>query len=40
MAPDGGYIFALDKVLIAPNDANPENLKAVLQTVAKHGEYK
>jgi uroporphyrinogen-III decarboxylase len=40
LAPGGGYIFALDKVLIAPNDANAENLKAVLQTVAKYGEYK
>ena len=40
LAPGGGYIFALDKVLIAPNDANPENLKAVLQTVAKYGQYK
>jgi uroporphyrinogen-III decarboxylase len=40
LAPGGGYIFALDKVLIAPNDANPENLKAALQTVAKYGQYK
>lgn len=40
MAPGGGYIFALDKALIAPNDANPENLKAVLQAVVKHGQYK
>lgn len=40
MAPGGGYIFALDKVLLAPNDANPENLKAVLQTVDKYGVYR
>ena len=40
LAPGGGYIFALDKVLIAPNDANPDTLKAVLKAVKEYGVYK
>ena len=39
LAPGGGYIFALDKVLIAPNDANMDTLKAVFEAVKEYGKY-
>lgn len=39
LAPGGGYIFGVDKSLLAPNDANPENLAAALDTVVEHGRY-
>jgi uroporphyrinogen-III decarboxylase len=40
LAPGGGYIFGCDKSLLAPNDANPENLKAVFKFVKEYGVYK
>ena len=40
LAPGGGYIFGCDKSLLAPNDINPENLKAVFKTVKEYGVYK
>lgn len=39
-APGGGYIFGCDKSILAPNDANPENLKAVFKAVKEYGVYK
>jgi uroporphyrinogen-III decarboxylase len=40
LAPGGGYIFCLDKSLLAPKDANAENLKAAFETVTTYGVYK
>ncbi|MEG0378178.1 MAG: uroporphyrinogen decarboxylase family protein, partial [Eubacterium sp.] len=40
LAPGGGYIFTTDKILHSPNDANPENLKAVNDFVNEYGVYK
>ncbi|NBJ14242.1 MAG: uroporphyrinogen decarboxylase [Dehalobacter sp. 4CP] len=39
MAPDGGYIFATDKELIAPNDGKLENIIAVNKFVMEYGIY-
>lgn len=39
VAPGGGYIFTTDKILHSPNDANPENLKAVNDFVFEYGKY-
>ncbi len=36
---DGGYIFATDKVLLAPGDVNVDNLKAVNEFVHVYGQY-
>ena len=38
-APGANYIFALDQVLMNIGDAQPENLKAVLDYVRENGKY-
>jgi uroporphyrinogen-III decarboxylase len=40
LAPGGGYIFCMDKSLLAPKDANKENLTAAFDTVVSYGVYK
>ena len=40
LAPGGGYIFTTDKIPHSPNDANPENLKAVNDFVFEYGVYR
>ncbi len=39
LAPGGGYIFTTTKVLLTPQDAQPENLKAVTDFVLDYGVY-
>lgn len=39
LAPGGGYIFGLDKVLITVDSINVENLQAVLEYVAANSNY-
>ena len=39
LAPGGGYVFSTDKVLIAPSDAEAENLAAVNEFVHTYGKY-
>ncbi|MFZ7130878.1 MAG: uroporphyrinogen decarboxylase family protein [Eubacteriales bacterium] len=39
VAPGGGFIFCTDKILHSPNDANPENLRAVNEFVFEYGKY-
>lgn len=38
-APDGGFVFSTDKVLIAPTDAQADNLAAVNEFVHSYGIY-
>jgi hypothetical protein len=38
-APGGGFILSGDKALLSPNDARPENLKAVTDFVLEYGVY-
>jgi hypothetical protein len=38
-APGGGFILSADKALLSPNDARPENLKAVTDFVMEYGVY-
>ncbi|MEG0377656.1 MAG: uroporphyrinogen decarboxylase family protein, partial [Eubacterium sp.] len=38
-APDGGYIFSVDRSLLALKECNPENLKAVNEYVKTYGVY-
>lgn len=38
-APGGGYIFSVDRSLMALQDCNPENLKAVNDFVKEYGTY-
>jgi len=40
LAPGGGYIFTTNRIPHAPNDANPENLKAVNEFVHEYGVYR
>jgi len=40
MAPGGGWILGMDKSMLAPNDGNPDNMKAMIETVRKYGVYK
>lgn len=40
LAPGGGYVFTTNRIPHAPNDANPENLKAVNDFVKEYGIYK
>ncbi len=37
MAPGGGWIFGFDKSWLSSNDANADNLKAVVETVRTYG---
>jgi len=37
LVPGGGFILTTDKGLIAPDDAKPENLRAVTEFVVQHG---
>lgn len=39
LAPGGGYIFNMDKVLITANSVKPENLQAVYEYVATNTNY-
>jgi hypothetical protein len=38
-APGGGFILSGDKAFLSPNDAKPENLKAVTDFVLEYGVY-
>lgn len=38
-APGGGFIFTTDKILIAPNDVNVDNFRAVNDFVMTYGKY-
>jgi hypothetical protein len=38
-APGGGFLFSLDKALLAPGDVNVENLVAVYEFVHTYGKY-
>lgn len=38
-APGGGFILTTDKILIAPEDVNPENFKAALDCAHEYGIY-
>ncbi len=38
-APGGGFVFSTDKVLIAPTDAQADNLAAVNEFVHSYGIY-
>ncbi|MEO1817022.1 MAG: uroporphyrinogen decarboxylase family protein [Acetobacterium sp.] len=38
-APGGGFIFTTDKILIAPNDVNIDNFRAVNDFVMTYGKY-
>lgn len=40
LAPGGGYVFTTNRIPHSPNDANPENLKAVNEFVHEYGVYK
>lgn len=39
MAPGGAFVFAPNKILLAANDAKPENLKAVTEFVRDYAVY-
>ena len=39
MAPGGAFVFAPNKILLARNDAKPENLKAVTSFVKEYAKY-
>ncbi len=39
-APGGGFILGADKALLSPNDAKPENLKAVTEFAMEYGVYR
>ncbi|MEG0379550.1 MAG: uroporphyrinogen decarboxylase family protein, partial [Eubacterium sp.] len=39
LAPEGNYVFHLDKAIIRIKDLNPDNYKAVIDYVAKNGKY-
>ena len=39
LAPDGNYMFSLDKSLLRLKDVNVNNLKAVLNFVQEYGKY-
>lgn len=39
LAPGGGYIFAVDKLLLSRNDINPENYKAVVEYIRDNCKY-
>ncbi len=38
-APGGGFIVDTDKAMLYLNDAKPENVKAMIETVDKYGRY-
>ena len=40
VAPGGNYVFAPNKILLAANDARPENLKAVTEFVREYAVYR
>lgn len=40
LAPGGGYVFSVDRVMNSMNDAKPECLKAVTDFVYEYGVYK
>ena len=40
VAPGGNFVFAPNKILLAANDARPENLKAVTEFVREYAMYK
>lgn len=39
LAPGGGFILTTDKGLMSPNDAKPENLRAVIEFALQYGSY-
>ncbi|MFA0815278.1 MAG: uroporphyrinogen decarboxylase family protein [Anaerofustis sp.] len=39
LAPGGGYIFNLDKIIFSFTEQSAENLKAVIETVREYGKY-
>jgi uroporphyrinogen-III decarboxylase len=40
LAPGGGYIFAMNKIMLSPTDGRAENLKAVTEFAHEYGVYK
>ncbi|NTW72596.1 MAG: hypothetical protein HGA49_10210 [Eubacteriaceae bacterium] len=40
LAPGGGYVFTTNRIPHSPNDANPENLRAVNEFVHEYAVYK